>query len=94
VQKGNIVEYAETWSMETTTTVEPYSWYVYTTHSDGGFDSIGVSGCESTEEACLKAEEMAWRSGWTNPKWWQYWRWGDRDVYLVEPKIKYSPSIY
>lgn len=51
-----------------------------------------VSGCETFEDARLKAEEMAWHSGWTNPRWWQWWRWGDRKVYLVEPKIKYQPK--
>lgn len=42
-----------------------------------GKASVSVNGCLTPEEAKRKAHEMAKASGWTNPKWWQFWRAGD-----------------
>lgn len=44
---------------------------------NNGRDSIMVSGCETPEEAYEKAIAFATQSGWTPPKWWQFWRWND-----------------
>ena len=43
----------------------------------GNRNSISVNGCATPEEAKQKAIEIAKRLGWTNPKWWQFWRAGD-----------------
>lgn len=37
----------------------------------------GVSGVETSEIAKQQAIELAEMDGWTNPKWWQWWRWED-----------------
>ena len=42
-----------------------------------GGNSCSVSGCSSQEEAKEKCVKFAKDLGWTPPKWWQFWRWGD-----------------
>lgn len=42
---------------------------------NGGY--VAVWGCDTQEEATWKCVDSARLSGWTNPKWWQFWRWGD-----------------
>lgn len=42
-----------------------------------GKASFSVNGCLTPEEARQKAIEMAKQAGWTNPRWWQFWRAGD-----------------
>jgi hypothetical protein len=73
VQKGNIVE-------------PTYSHYIYFREAPGEFQSITVSGCASREEAIKKAEDMARTSKWHNPRWYEFWRWGDRKVFITESK--------
>jgi hypothetical protein len=58
------------------------SWHIYRKEFGKGLESIMVSGCDTVEDARIQAEDMARRSGWTNPKWYEFWRWGHRDVYM------------
>ena len=46
-------------------------------HDGYGRQRIEVSGCSSLEEARASALHMALASGWTPPRWWQWWRWQD-----------------
>lgn len=42
-----------------------------------GDNSFAVQGQPSPEEAKAMCIEWATKHGWTPPKWWQFWRWGD-----------------
>jgi hypothetical protein len=42
-----------------------------------GHDSVSVQGSVSPDEAKLSAILAAERMGWTNPRWWEFWRWDD-----------------
>jgi hypothetical protein len=44
-----------------------------------GYHAVEVSGYATAEEAKAEAIISAGGLGWTPPKWWQWWRWGDRD---------------
>ena len=48
-------------------------------NSMAGQHSVKVEGCDSSEEARTEALRMAKESGWTPPRWWQWWRWSDRN---------------
>jgi hypothetical protein len=54
-------------------------------HSMAGRHSVSVEGCDSREEALSTALRMAKQGshGWTPPRWWQWWRWGDRNYEAV-----------
>jgi hypothetical protein len=58
-----------------------------------GAESISVSGCKTSYEAISQAVRMAEKSGWTNPRWWQFWGIGetrfDRSE-LARLKAKYE----
>jgi len=43
-----------------------------------GSTSVTVDGCATPEQARDEAIRFAIQSGWTRPRWWQWWRWGDR----------------
>jgi hypothetical protein len=45
----------------------------------GSRESVTVGGCDTREEAMREALKLAKESGWTPPRWWQWWRWGDRN---------------
>lgn len=49
-----------------------------------GRNEVTVSKCSSREEAWRETEACARRSGWTPPRWWQWWRWSDTRI----PKLK------
>lgn len=42
-----------------------------------GDSSWGVHNCDTPEKATNSCIRYATKDGWTNPKWWQFWRWGD-----------------
>lgn len=42
--------------------------------------SVAVSGCADHQEAFEEALRLATMDGWTPPRWWQFWRWGDTRV--------------
>jgi hypothetical protein len=45
-----------------------------------GSTTASCDGCSTLEEARLEAIALAQLAGWTNPKWWHFWRWGDTRV--------------
>lgn len=45
-----------------------------------GNTSFDVSGCDSLKEAIEICIGMAEHTGWSNPKWWQFWRANDTRV--------------
>ena len=49
-----------------------------------GETSVTVRGRDTLEEAKQDCIESAKHFGWTNPKWWQWWRWGDTRVILAQ----------
>jgi hypothetical protein len=77
LQKGSVVE---------------YSHYIYIRKSPRDFESITVSGCKTQQEAIDAAEDMARSAGWHNPKWYEYWRWGDRKVFSSPQPTVPSPT--
>lgn len=42
-----------------------------------GGGSISVSGYKTLDEARFHAVRIAEKSGWSNPRWWQFWRIGE-----------------
>lgn len=54
-----------------------YGQTIKWTQWDGTKHAFTVSECESWEEARAIVVEWATERGWTPPKWWQFWRWGD-----------------
>jgi hypothetical protein len=46
---------------------------------DGTQTAISCQGHSSREAALKDALEGAISSGWTPPRWWQWWRWGEID---------------
>jgi hypothetical protein len=52
-------------------------------------NTVTVSDCNTLEEATREVILFALNSGWTPPRWWQFWRWresfwwwerGDREL--------------
>lgn len=52
------------------------------TGASGDQNEVSVHLCETAEEATSRALNMARKQGWTQPKWWQWWRWNDTRVAL------------
>lgn len=42
---------------------------------DGCITQVFVAGLSSPELALLEAVKSALQAGWTEPKWYQWWRW-------------------
>lgn len=49
----------------------------------GTFTQIEVDGFHTPEDALEEALTVAGELGWKPPRWWQWWRWGDRDYSKV-----------
>ena len=47
------------------------------TDRSGACTVVTVSDCETLDEARRSAMHSAKSLGWTPPRWWQWWRWGD-----------------
>lgn len=57
------------------------------TSLDGTVQTWSVDGQPTREEAQRICIEAAIEGGWTPPRWWQWWRWGDtRIIEDDEPK--------
>jgi len=54
-----------------------YSQEITYTDFWGCKTTCGVIGYENIEEAKKDAVYLAEKDGWTNPKWWQWWRRND-----------------
>lgn len=44
---------------------------------NGTKSTVNVEKCSSTQEALREVIQCAKALGWTPPKWWQWWRWGE-----------------
>ena len=44
---------------------------------NNGSDRVEITGCSSIEEAYKKAWDLAFLTGYTLPKFYQFWRWND-----------------
>jgi hypothetical protein len=54
-----------------------YGQSITYTRADGSIETITADDCDSPDEAKDAAIQFAATQGWTNPRWWQFWRWGD-----------------
>ena len=54
-----------------------YGFHISYTNFNGCKGSFSVTECDSMIEAVNKTIDFAKQCGWTPPKWWQWWRWGD-----------------
>lgn len=54
-----------------------HGFEVIRTGANGQKDSYGVKGYATRKQARDAAYSFAMRSGWTEPRWWMWWRWGD-----------------
>ena len=54
-----------------------YTQYVSWRHADGTIESIAFGTDLGLQEAINGALALAREHGWTPPRWWQFWRWGD-----------------
>ena len=52
----------------------------------GDLTDVSVTGCANFNEAYRECMASAVRWGWTRPRWWQWWRWGDVDY--AAPKYR------
>lgn len=50
-----------------------------TWHDGDAIHAVEASGFKTRREAFAAALEDARASGWTPPRWWQFWRWSDTD---------------
>lgn len=71
-----------------------YSYEITETGTDGLKESSRVSSTVSARDSQLKCIDFASKGGWTYPKWWQIWRWGDTRPELFEEwKNKYRELV-
>jgi hypothetical protein len=54
-----------------------YGQIIKWTWFDGSKENVEVYDCETMEEALGRSVCLAEASGWTYPKWWEWWRWND-----------------
>ena len=57
-----------------------YGYDITYTELFHGRTTCGVMGHEDLEMAMVEATQLALSDGWTQPRWWQWWRWGDTRV--------------
>jgi len=58
----------------------------------GAKRSVSVCGFDTPEEAFEAALKVARISGWTYPRWWEIWRWGEnyRGGFYTQDYVKES----
>ena len=47
---------------------------------DGSISSASTRGCATREDAWRETLALARGTGWTPPRWWQFWRWHDTRI--------------
>lgn len=52
--------------------------YGYTIRWSGG--AVTANGHARFENAVFVAVDIALASGWTPPRWWEFWRWSETQV--------------
>ena len=62
-----------------------YDQCIAWTTRGGGSQSVTVNGYDTADEAFNAAMQAAIRTGWTPPKWWQWWRRFDQPRTAVPP---------
>lgn len=46
--------------------------------------TYSVSGCETFADATFQVVQFALADGWTQPRWWQWWRWHDTRIKIED----------
>lgn len=54
-----------------------YGWTVKWTHRNGNSSEVEVRDHDSLEDAFRAAMKSAKFFGWTEPRWWEWWRRAD-----------------
>jgi hypothetical protein len=57
-----------------------YGQEIRWTRRDGGVASVRSVGHPTAGEAQWAAVKLALNAGWTNPKWWEWWRRKDTKI--------------
>lgn len=57
-----------------------YGQTIRWTELNGTKSTVSVENCPTRQEALQSALRSAKAFGWTEPKWWQWWRWEDTRV--------------
>jgi hypothetical protein len=57
-----------------------YGYEIRYTDFWGAKTTCGVDGYDNSDDARNDVVELAKMDGWTNPKWWQWWRINDTRV--------------
>lgn len=55
-----------------------------------GDTTYSVSGCSNETWAFLKCFNFAKKGGWTNPRWWEFWR--HEDTKLTKAEIEFAEA--
>lgn len=45
---------------------------------NGSSNKVSISEADTPREAWEECFAVATRAGWTRPRWFEFWRWGDR----------------
>lgn len=61
-----------------------YGQTIVWSHWDGTQTRISVDDCATPEFAIERAMFAARIHGWTPPRWWQWWRWNDTRLEIVD----------
>lgn len=54
-----------------------HSARIHWTQSSGDRIVLTVADCMTRDDAQREVTDWARSAGWTPPRWWQFWRWGD-----------------
>lgn len=57
------------------------------TNRDGNSTEVSCDGAFTERDARKSALRSAIRTGWTYPRWWQWWRWND-----TRPDLNFQPD--
>lgn len=61
-----------------------YSYAVQWNLFNGRTPSVAVWRRPDEEKAKLEVISIATRMGYTPPRWWQFWRWGEKGLYELQ----------
>jgi hypothetical protein len=67
-----------------------YGQEVRWTKFDGSKHTLEINDCDTLDEAVQTAFREAIKCGWTPPRWWQWWRWGDTPAPTVTIRMMKS----
>jgi len=75
--KLDISEYFKICDCQKDNIMETYAQEIKWTKYNKQQQKVIIRGCNSVDEARAKIMVWAYDNGWTNPKWWQWWRKND-----------------